>query len=773
MFATGVHTLSFVFGGDKPHSADYPQQSGRFAAIDCLVLAPGPFTPSGFRKPGEPIPPVHQDIPPGAGWDFKPTPDALSSDAVLDLRYLNEKTAGEHGFIRLGPGGSGFVRGDGVPIRFWATNEMVDTSMDELKQHAQFLAKRGINMIRLHTSICSQEAGSRLTDVNEAIIDRIFRTVAAMRSAGIYTMISPLYPDCTTVLKDWGDPLCEGGRASGLLYFDPTLQLGYRAWMKQLYTRVNPYTNLRLADDPAVAIIQFQNETGLLWWSTCGYPPTTAAYLRNLYAKFLVAKYGSLEKARAAWKDYNPPAGEITVPSEWDKGLPGMPHIWDLTRDGMAKKGGWPGFRECAGDYAEFLMRTMHEFNANLASYLRTELGCKQMMNSDNWRGPDGLTQDGEYWSQAGLEVVAKNSYAGGYHIGINSGWQVLVDGYYTNMSMIKNPLSLPFNFKHPLGHAAMIPETTWVHPDLYQSEAPLLMAAQSCLTGFDIGFWFCSDALAWTDNAVTKWSDNTPMLLGQFPAAALIFRTALVQAGSPALVEHRPLKDVFQRTTPLIYDEIGWDDPNHSAGVTLDGKATAQVDQLAFLVGPVQVELGSDQAGSQVADLAKYINRAKSTVSSITGQIFTDYGNGVYRVDAPKVQAAAGFLGSAGTQKLADVAITCKNAYATVIVVALDDQPLRSSDKVLVQVGTICRPKGWTTRPATVFPDRKPLACERIVTVGTMPWQIEKNAITLTLANPQLDRATLLDMNGVPDPTPVSASIQNGSITVQLPGER
>ncbi len=106
-----------------------------------------------------------------------------------------------------------------------------------------------------------------------------------------------------------------------------------------------------------------------------------------------------------------------------------------------------------------------------------------------------------------------------------------------------------------------------------------------------------------------------------------------------------------------------------------------------------------SDPAKTEVVDLAKYIDRKNKTVRSITGQIETNYGKGVYRVNSPTAQAAAGFLKDAGPQHLADVDITCRNRYATIVIVPLDGNPIRESGKVLVQVGTVCRPTGWTRR--------------------------------------------------------------------------
>ena len=52
-------------------------------------------------------------------WAFHYPGDSFTDEALLDLRYLNEAYAGEHGFIGLSEDGESFVRGDGESIRFW------------------------------------------------------------------------------------------------------------------------------------------------------------------------------------------------------------------------------------------------------------------------------------------------------------------------------------------------------------------------------------------------------------------------------------------------------------------------------------------------------------------------------------------------------------------------------------------------------------------------------------------------------------------------------
>ena len=767
MLTAGKHTIGIQFGGAKLDG------KAAFAGLDCFALTTGDFQPNGRYKPDEQAPAVVQDIPAGKGWNFGPSPDALDPAAVLDLRYLNEKAAGETGFVHLSKDGNSFVRGDGQAIRFWATGDSPDgLTFAQLKHQAQFLAKRGVNIIRLHVQLAPRDEGSQVTDIDAGTLDFIFRTEAAMKQAGIYTIISPYWGNAVTIRKSWGTMADAGQSASGLLFFEPTLQKGYRAWVKALYTQPNPYspTKMKLADDAGVAIIQLQNENSLLFYDPDAFKGAVLDYFRHQYADFLTKKYGALDKV--PWKDYNRGTSEMHYLSEWDKGLPGQPYLWDVSRAGMAKKGEWPGFIPFTADFTEFLSRTMYKFNADMVSYLHNDLGCKQLVSTDNWHGPDGLTQDAQYWTGSMADVIAKNTYTGGYHIGNNSGWQVLPDSCYSNVSMIKNPTQLPFNMKHPLGHPLMIPETAWVHPDIYQAEAPLMMAAQSCLTGFNIGFWFCAGEEEWCGNTVTKWSDMTPMQIGQFPAAALIFREGLVKEGAPAVYEERTLQDMWNRTTPLLSDETGFDDPNHSAGKNVSPASSVKspVDQLAFLVGPVQVKFDGNPAKSKVLDMTKYIDRTKQIVRADTGQIVTDYGAGLYRVDAPMAQAVAGFLRAAGEQRLSDVTITCKNPYAVITVVPLDKQPIKKSAKVLVQIGTISRPTGWASKPVTLFMNKQPFDCLKLVSTGAMPWQVENADVTLTIDNGKLTKGLALDINGMATATPVTITAAGGKITVVVP---
>ncbi|MGA2257178.1 MAG: hypothetical protein ABSG53_21195, partial [Thermoguttaceae bacterium] len=755
----GKHTVTWYLGGLK--------EKVRWGGMDCFVLTTGVFTPNGKYKPGEQSPEPIPAFKPGQAWDFVPEADELDPSAVLDLRYLNEKFAGEHGFIRLSPDGNSFVRGDGQPIRFWAASPGFQPEVDlaARKHDAQFLAKRGVNFARVWCNLYRTEEGAKITDVDGKALDDIFKTIAALKSAGIYSVINPYWAVSVKIPKSWGvtDPgtTCP----EGLLFFEPTIQKGLKAWLMALYTTKNPYTGLTLGEDPAVAILEVQNEDSLLWWGCSSIKGDAQLMLRHLFADFLKKKYGSLEKARKDWQNH-----VAWLPDAWDKGLPGLMHAWDLTRDARIKHGKDPGFEQRAAAQTEFLAQLMRNFNSEMATYLRDELHCKQIINANNWRTSDlTMTQDAEYWADCANEVNGRNFYTGGYHKGVNDGWQILPGHYYTDVSMIKEPVSLPINVKRPLGHTFILPEMLWTPPDLYESEGPLMVAAQTTLTGLDISCWFGIGYL-WCDNPSYKWVGNSPVILGQFPATALIFRQGLVQAGKPAVVEHRRLEDLWERKTPIISEESGCDPNRDTGNVTQTSSVKTAVDPLAYLVGAVRVVYGSDPAKTEVVDLAKYIDRKSKTVRSITGEIETDYGKGVYRVDSPTAQAVAGFLKDAGPQHLADVDITCHNKYATVAVVPLDGRPIRESGKVLVQVGTVCRPTGWEAVPTRARIDGKQRDCFRILSAGKAPFQVENTQATVTVANRRLTKAILLDINGMATPVAVEIKRADGRLTVVLP---
>ena len=185
--------------------------------------------------------------------------------------------------------------------------------------------------MRLHGDVTPKKEGSKVTDVDQEAVDQIWRLVAAMKEQGIYTIISPYWGSSTKWQASWGVPDPTTGNCSGLVFFDKTLQTGYKAWLKAIYDPVNPYTKMRLADDPAVAIIQLQNEDSMLFGTMQqrqGRRPCASwSAVRRL-------AQGQVRLARQG------PRGVEGATSQADddlaNGVAGMDIVWYFTRDAAA-----------------------------------------------------------------------------------------------------------------------------------------------------------------------------------------------------------------------------------------------------------------------------------------------------------------------------------------------------------------------------------------------------------------------------------------------------
>ena len=227
-------------------------------AIDAFVFTTLPFVPRGTSHPdhGKSFR-LESMAKPGRSF---PERDTFRADAVFDLRLLNERVAGEHGFIRLSHDGNSFKtrRWHADPLlRALNTYVQRDRSAEDLAHHARFLAKRGVNLVRLHGHLESHEKEPRLTDADPKAIDEAWKLVAAMKKEGIYTSISPYWSvELKHVPASWGiEGWPENKSPAGLLFFNPKLQEGYKAWLRALLAPPNPYTGVPLSQDPALAMI--------------------------------------------------------------------------------------------------------------------------------------------------------------------------------------------------------------------------------------------------------------------------------------------------------------------------------------------------------------------------------------------------------------------------------------------------------------------------------------------------------------------------------------
>ncbi len=699
---------------------------------------------------------------PQSGWNFEYDGDDFTADALLDLRFLNEDNAGDNGFIRLSADGSHFVNDQGE-IRFWAVNggqlvrnhdpEFTDT---DLAIFARFLAKMGVNMIRFHGEIFSTTFD--INEPNKEEVDYIWRVVAAMKKEGIYTTISPYWPAHIDFIPDAWELGDYRGDADpwALMYFDDKFRNAYKNWANYLYTEVNPHTGIALKDDPAVALIQIINEDGLFFWTINGVLPSLKDTIQREFYDWSVNKYGSINNALTSWENTALPEDDLT------RGRLEIINIWFASDDPNVPVP-TPGFHKRFTDQMYFFAEVQRGFYQDIYDYYRS-IGCKQLINASNWKTVSAIHLfDLERWTNLPGEVLAVNRYYDPQHFGPNSGWRIERLHHFVGNSAMFFPEKLPVNIKQVAGRPFIVSESGWNLPNVHQAEGPFLVAAYQSLTGVDVFYWFDPSATTYEDDPywpyfgyvngelpMYRWTISIPGQMGMFPANALVFRKGYIRQGVTVLHEERTFQSLIEREVPKITEENSFD-PNRDNYEPNPGQGETEFSPLTYLAGPVEVVYEGDPGNTAASPLlGNLVNTIKKTVTSVTGELKWDYGHGILMMDAPKAQGICGFPSSQEYQ-LSDVTITTNNDYAVINIVAMDDQPLNISERILIQVGTKYRPTGWKEVPASFLaPDGKTLLEGfKIESLGRMPWKCANTDVNIRIKNSKIKSARQLSNSG------------------------
>ncbi len=685
-------------------------------------------------------------------WDFAPPRDTFDPAAAFDWRALNEPVAGQDGFVRVDKAGD-FVLGSRRPARFWGVTTYVGRepfvrkplgrqTEPDLDYHARFLAKRGVNLVKVLAAIhpdAKAHPEAPLDAINPAEREWIWKTVAAMKKAGIYTTITFYWPAYASVNPAWDLGVDD---LHGLLYFEPRVQAAYRSWLRQLFAEKNPHTGLALAEDPAVAFITLVHEDSLLFWTFDNVKGANRALLAGRFTDWVRERYGSLAKARVAWNNEK-------VAGDTEAQLDFLP-AWQLLPTGKANP-------RRSADQTEFLTHTMRWFYSQTTAFLRDEIGFKPLINAGNWRPLSESTMfDAERFAYGTTDTDGFNRYFGAVHQGAQSLWMVGKDDTLFNRSVLREPAAFPLNIRQVKGRPFVMNESSWTAPNAYVAEGPLLVAAYSALIGFDGFLWFATKDDDWSPPqsangyipGLAKWDIATPDTLGQFPGAALLFRRGDVKRAESAFTETRTFSSLWNRELPAVPESTSMD-PNPAAKADV-GTSVNLPAAMQFLAGPVQVAFSSDKRAPSPQPVS--VDTTAGLARSSTKELALDWENNVFTVDTPTAQGAAAFFAKAGLIKTRDLRIESSSPYGTVLAISLDSKPLAESRRVLVQFGSLVRPKGFRTEPAEIkLPDGQVLPGEKIAQTGTTPWTIAYLQGTLALNNPHLQKATRLDANGMP----------------------
>jgi hypothetical protein len=402
-----------------------------------------------------------------------------------------------------------------------------------------------------------------------------------------------------------------------------------------------------------------------------------------------------------------------------------------------------------AQDTAEFLAKHQRAFFQQMRDYIKKELGYGGLVQASNWITANAqILGPLDKWSNAVCDYMDRHGYFGGPHEGERAAWSLNVGDRYDDACALTEVAkgSLPLMDIVYNGLPSIISEVNWTPPNRFRADFPFLFATYGVLQGTDGVYFFALSGPSW-QQVLSKFSIQTPVVMAQFPADALVFRLGLVQESQPVVEANLKMQDLFALkgapvSQPMNLDELRVRDI--PAGQTASVQQLEAIDPLAHLVGKVQMNFVERDKPSRLVDLSRYIDRTGSKVHSVTGELLWDYGRGLVTVNAPKAQGVCGFLQKAGTVALRDVTIASQMEYGTVLLVPLDGQPLRISRKMLLQVMSEDTNYGWSA-PG--------VGKREIKSLGTAPINVRRFSGTVAFTRPDAQqlKVTPLDWNGYP----------------------
>lgn len=221
--------------------------------------------------------------------------------------------------------GAHFYRGS-ERVRFFGINCSFGANLPTAAEAARMaarLAALGINNVRLHHmdtgafpgGLWRAQANQR--ELDEEALRRLDGFVDALAQQGISVDLNlHVGRDFARALA-MPPPGTEMGKIVSL--FVPEFIQLQKDFARTLLNRVSTVRGVRYADDPAVALVEITNEDSFFMWNgdekTRAFGEPYAGELRRQWNAWLLAKYGSAEKLRAAWAAGSSPLGaSLTQP---------------------------------------------------------------------------------------------------------------------------------------------------------------------------------------------------------------------------------------------------------------------------------------------------------------------------------------------------------------------------------------------------------------------------------------------------------------------------
>ena len=660
--------------------------------IDALALTNTDWGPSGALQPRV------RELPAGPDdWFPLTIPDNDAAvGSVTDASGLLHRPAGSKGPVRRE--GDDLVFGDGSPARFWGVNAHPPATEALMEAQADFLARHGINLVRLHpvqsvAGLLVLDPSSGERRLEPALLETLDLWFSILKSRGIYVAFSPFYPHVITE-DDGYDPALfaelpdastwylppgmSGKSSSGVVNIVPQLQDAEWDWLRQLLLHENAHTGIRYVNDPALATIEVHNEDSIFWHAPLndlesGALPLHRSFVQREWAAWLQERYLSDADLLGAWGS----AGSGSRPGDsLSNESMGIYGAWEMTADGPSRN-----LAEAArmGDFIHFLAERQREYFDRRGGRLR-ELGFEGVTISTAWQAGGAAAHLANVWTDESLDMIDRHRYFGGGEGGHN-----VRAGTVNAGSHLSRPGSgiLGRGLEQVAERAFMLSEWNQNAPNEWKAEiAPLVAFYGFGLNGWDASTHFSADTAV---RMGTGWPDErsyvteTPHYIGQFPVLARSILRGDISEGDVVAARRLRPRDIFLGIDALSH----WTPSGGWAGESSDG-GTLDTPSEVLAIGKVTLEIGDDVGRSERSDWDALWDRETGLIRSTTEELVWDSSDRIVTVDSPRTQGVIGFAGGKSFS-LSDVEMRVETGFVSILVTSLDDRPIDASRHLLI----------------------------------------------------------------------------------------
>ena len=648
---------------------------------------------------------------------------AMESHSPVDVSFLLDAPAGRHGFIRvlnghLATGGGERIRLWGVNITDWSKGSTQIPSKQDAPLWAATLARFGVNCVRLQFLdleaprglIAAGRPDTRSLDADQ--LDREDFFIAQLEKRGIYIDFNLLVGRPFKAGDGVEDASLLREGAKGTSIFDRRQIELQKEYARELLGHRNPYTGLEYTRDPAVALVEINNENALY----IGYRPPPPFYgkeLTGMYNLWLAA-HRTPEQIAALRQMAGVTGAQAEVPLMF----------W------VGQAASAPPERFNAE--AEFYIDTERNYFDGMKDYLKHTLGLQSLVigTADHSHSGSGYPV---LMAESGMDVIDGHDYW--EHPGVYARKSPMVDDPF-------NSTVVELSRSAMAGKPYTVSEVNEPFPNDYAGEGIPILAAYGAMQDWDAIMWYTFEPKvdpAWKPYVGDPFDISLdPVKMPELAAGALLFlRADVAQA-----------KQIVDRTytAQQVYDSIllpSAERPYFTPGFPLQLVLEHEMRISSFSGPPTQTFAAGAAPDPMRADTGQLTWRHSAPET------------GLVTVDSPRTQALIGFMGG-GAAEDSSLAAEVENRFCVLQLSSLDGQPISHSSKMLLVAGGRVENTGqrWNAVGTAV------------TNWGESPTLIEPVKGTLVLKHLEAARAVELqaiDGAGQPIGAPVAA-VKSGS---------